>query len=142
MFLQEWSLWVPFLLFCCLVFLFIVVHHHELRVLFIFLIYIISLITYKKKRVFILIDNYDHLFLFFLRNRYIYWSHKGKINNLIFLNISETPSPLLSLQIPPIWAINKELEGAPLTNIQTWFIKPSLSPYLYSHLLLLYPNKV
>ena len=36
-------------MFCCLVFLFIVVHHHELRVLFLFLIYIISLITYQKK---------------------------------------------------------------------------------------------
>ena len=36
-------------MFCCLVFLFFVVHHHELRVLFLFLIYIISLITYQKK---------------------------------------------------------------------------------------------
>ena len=49
MFSLSLSLWVPVLLFCCLVFLFIVVHHHELRVLFIFLIYFISLITYQKK---------------------------------------------------------------------------------------------
>ena len=46
----------PNLLFCCLVFLFLVVHHHEPLVLFFFPIYIISLITYQKKKVLYLIS--------------------------------------------------------------------------------------
>ena len=51
MFSLRLSFWFPYLLFWCLVFLFLVVHRHELLVLFFFLIYNNSLITYQKKKV-------------------------------------------------------------------------------------------